>query len=146
MICLRISGLSLIFSSMSLQNFTRFCFWSSDKILGMILAHIFCIPRSCSKIFCTDSLFRLSSCDIICTVNLQSLCTSDVFICPRGRSSHLGIILHFLAAFLKMFVLIKDLRPRHYIFTINLFKKFKTLSWSLPQFYQKLQVDLLFYF
>ena len=77
MICLRISGLFVIFSSMSLQNFTRFCFWSSDKIWGTILAHIFCIPRSCSKIVCTDSLFGLSSCDIICTVNLRSLCTSS---------------------------------------------------------------------
>ena len=76
MICLRISESSLIFSGMSSQYLTRFCFWSSDKILGTILAHIFCIPRSCSKIVPTDSLFRFSSSDIIHTVNLQSLCTS----------------------------------------------------------------------
>ena len=38
--------------------------------LGHIFAHTFCIPRSRSKIVCTDSLFRLSSSDIICTVNL----------------------------------------------------------------------------
>ena len=73
MICLRISELSLIFFSTSTQNLTQFCFWSSDKILGTLLAHTFCITRSCSKIVCTDSLFRLSSSDIICTVNLQSL-------------------------------------------------------------------------
>ena len=142
MICLRISGLSLVFSSMSLQNFTRFCFWSSDKILGTILAHIFCIPRSCSKIICTDSLFRLSSCDIICTVNLQSLCTSSFTlvmfssVLVEGRPV-LGSSSTSLWHFLKCFVSFKDLCPRHYIFTINLFKKFKTLSWSLPQFYQK---------
>ena len=76
MICLRISGSSLIFSSMPSQNLTRFCFWSSNKILGTILAHTFCIPRSCSKIVRIDSLFRLSSSDIICTVNLRSLRTS----------------------------------------------------------------------
>ena len=89
MICLRISGLSLIFSSMSSQNLTLFCFWSSNKILDTILAHTFYIPRSCSilahtfyiprscsKIACIDSLFRLNSSDIIHTVNLQSLCTS----------------------------------------------------------------------
>ena len=76
MICVRISGLSLIFSSMSSQNLTQFCFWSSDKILDTILAHTFCIPRSCSKIFCIDSLFKLSSSDIIRTVNLRSLCNS----------------------------------------------------------------------
>ena len=75
-IYLKISRSSLIFSSMSSQNLTQFCFWFSDKILGTILAHTFCIPRSCSKIVCTDSLFRLSSSDIIHTVNLQSLCTS----------------------------------------------------------------------
>ena len=57
MICLRIFRLSLIFSSMSLQNLTWLGVWSSDKILGTILAHTFCIPRSCSKIVCTDSLF-----------------------------------------------------------------------------------------
>ena len=55
------------------------------------------------------------------------------------------VILHFLAAFLKTFVPFEDLRPRHHIFTINLFQKFKTLSWGLPQFYQKLQDDLLFH-
>ena len=76
-ICLRIFESSLIFSSMFSQKFTQFCFWSSDKILGTILAHTFCIPRSCSKIVCTDSLFRLSSSDIIHTVNLRSLCTSS---------------------------------------------------------------------
>ena len=76
MICLRISGSSLIFSSMSLQNLTWFCFWSFDKILGTILAHTFHIPKSCSKIVRTDSLFRLSSSDIIRTVNLRSLRTT----------------------------------------------------------------------
>ena len=76
MICLRISGSSLIFSSMSLQNLTWLCFWSSYKILGTILTHTFHISGSCSKIIHTDSLFRLSSSDIICNVNLQSLCTS----------------------------------------------------------------------
>ena len=76
MICLRIFRSSLIFSSMSSQNLTQFCFWSSNKILGTILVQIFCILRSCSKIIRTDSPFRLSSSDIICTVNLQSLCTS----------------------------------------------------------------------
>ena len=75
-ICLRISRLSLIFSGMSSQNLTRFCCWSSDKILGTILAHTFCIPRSLSKIVGTDSLFRLSLFDIIHTVNLRSLHTS----------------------------------------------------------------------
>ena len=77
MIYLRISGLSLIFSSMSSQNLTWFCFWSSNKILGTVLAHTFRILRSCSKIVCTDSLFRLSSSDIIRTVNLRSLRTSS---------------------------------------------------------------------
>ena len=76
MICIRISRLSLIFSSMSSQNWTWFCFWSFNKILGTISAHIFCIPRSCSKIICPDSLFRLGSSDIIHTVSLQSLHTS----------------------------------------------------------------------
>ena len=76
MICLRMSRSSLIFSSMSSQNLTWFCFWFFNKILGTILAHTFCIPRSCSKIVRTNSLFRLSSSDIIYTVNLQSLCTS----------------------------------------------------------------------
>ena len=76
MICLIISGLSLIFSSMSSQILTQFCFWSSDKVLGTILAHTFHIPRSSSKIICTDSQFRLSSSNIIHTVNLQLLCTS----------------------------------------------------------------------
>ena len=75
-ICIRISGLFSIFSGMSSQNLTQFCFWSSDKILGTIFIHTFCIPRSCSKIICTDSLFRFSSSDIIYTVNLQSLRTS----------------------------------------------------------------------
>ena len=76
MICLRISRLCLIFSSMSSQNLMWFCFCSFDKILVTILAHTFHISRSCSKIVCTDSLFRLSSSDIICTVNLQSLLMS----------------------------------------------------------------------
>ena len=76
MICLRISRSSLIFSSMSSQNLIRFCFWSSNKILGTILAHTFRIPRSCSKIIYTDSLFRLSSSDIIYTVNLRPLRTN----------------------------------------------------------------------
>ena len=75
-ICLTISGSSLIFYSISSQNLTRFCFKSYDKILGTILAHIFRIPRSCSKIVGTDSLFRFSSSDIIRTVNLRSLRTS----------------------------------------------------------------------
>ena len=116
MICLRISGLSLIFSSMSSQNLTRFCFWSCDKILGTTLAHTFHIPKSCNKIGGTDSLFKLSSSDIICTLNLQSLRTncftlvmfSSIRCC--GRLSHLGIVLHFLMAFLKIFVPFKDLR------------------------------------
>ena len=76
MICLRISILSLVFSSMSSQNLTRFYFWSSGKILGIILAHALCIPRLCSKIVHTDSLFRLSSSDIIHTINLRSVHTS----------------------------------------------------------------------
>ena len=76
MICPRISRSSLIFSSMSSQNLTWFCFRSSDKILGIILAHTFHIPRSCSKIVHTDSPFGISSSDIICIVYLQSLCTS----------------------------------------------------------------------
>ena len=76
MICLRISGSSLIFSSMSSQNFTRFCFWPSYKILSTNLTHTLGIPRSCSKIFRTDSLFRLSSSDIIQTVNLRLLRTN----------------------------------------------------------------------
>ena len=76
MICLKISESSLIFSSMSLQNLTQFCFWSCNKTLGTILAHTFRIPTSCSKIVHTDCLFRLSSSDIICIVNLRSLCTS----------------------------------------------------------------------
>ena len=107
MICLRISGSPLIFSSMSSQNLTWFCLWSYDKILDTILAQTFCIPRSCSKIVCTDSLSKLSSSNIICTVQPaitlhQLLHSSDVFICPHcGRLSYLGIILHFLMAFLK---------------------------------------------
>ena len=105
-IWLRISGLSSIFSSISSQNLTQFCFWSSDKILGTILAHTFCIPRSCSKTICTDSLLRLSSSDIICTVNLQSLHTSSFTLVMFsfvlvGRLSHLGIIPNFLWPFLK---------------------------------------------
>ena len=76
MICLRVSESSLIFFNISSQNLTWFCFWSSNKILGTILAHIFCIPRSCSKIVCTNSLFRLSSSNIIRTVNLRSVYTS----------------------------------------------------------------------
>ena len=106
MTCLRISRSYLIFSNMSSQNLTWFCFWSSEKILGTILAHTFHIPRSCSKIISTDSLFRLSSSDIIHSVNLQSLCTScftlvvfSSVLVVKGRSSCLGIILHFLAAF-----------------------------------------------
>ena len=90
MICLRISGSSLIFSSKSLQNLQTwfwFCFWSSDKILGTILAHTFHFPRLCSKIFCTDFLFRLSSSDIICTVNLRSLCTSSFTLVMFSSSS-----------------------------------------------------------
>ena len=128
MICLRISLLSLIFSSMSSQNLIWFCFWSFNKILGTILEHTFQIPRSCSKIVCTDYLFRLSSSDVIVLstcdhFTLAVLHSSDVFICSHcGRSSHLGIILHFLVAFLKTFVPFKDLRPQHHIFTINLFK------------------------
>ena len=66
----------LIFSSMSLQKLTRRCFWSSDKILGTSLAHTFRIPRSCSKMIGTDSLFKPSSSAIVRTVNLQSLRTS----------------------------------------------------------------------
>ena len=77
MICIRIFELSLIFSCMSSQNLAWFCFWSSNKILGTILAHIFHITRSCSKIIHIDSLFRPSSSDIIHTVNLQSLHTRD---------------------------------------------------------------------
>ena len=76
MICLRISILSLIFPSISLQNLTWFCFWSCDKFLGTILAHTFHIPRLCTNIIHTDSLFRLSSSDIIHTVNLRSFRTS----------------------------------------------------------------------
>ena len=75
LICVRISGSFLIFSSMSSQNLTRFCFWSSNKILGTILAHTFRIPRSCSKIVRTRSLFRLSSSDMISFV----LSTCDHF-------------------------------------------------------------------
>ena len=76
MICLKISGSSLIFSRMSSQNLTQFCFWSFDKILDTILAHTFCVPRSCSKVVCIDYLFRVSLSNIIYTVNLQSLHTS----------------------------------------------------------------------
>ena len=75
-ICLRMSKTSLIFFSKFSQNLTWLSFWSSDKILGTIFAHTFYIPRSCSRIVRTDSLFRLSLSDIICTVNLQSLYTS----------------------------------------------------------------------
>ena len=138
MICLRISRSSLIFSSMSSQNLTQFCFWSFDKIFGTNLAHTFCIPRLCSKIVCTDSLFRLSLSDIIHTVNLQVLCTScftlmmfsSVLIvkgCPILGSSSTSLWP------LKMFVLFEDLHSQHHIFTINFFNKFKTLSWDLPQ-------------
>ena len=70
------SGSSLIFSSYVFTKLTRCCFWSSDKILGTSLAHIFCIPRSRSKMVRTDSLFKPSSSAIIRTVNLRSLCTS----------------------------------------------------------------------
>ena len=140
MICLRIFRLSSFFSSMSLQNLTWFCFWSSNKILGTILAHTFCITRSCSKIICTDFLFRLSSSDIIHTSH-QLLYCCDVFICPRcGRLSRIGITLHVLVAFLKMFVLFEDLCPRYHIFIINLFKKFKTLSWGFLTFTKKFKL------
>ena len=144
MICLRISGWSLIFSSMSSQNLTRLCLCSSDRILGNILTHTFCIPRSCSKIVRTDSLFMLGSSHIIRTINLRSLRTSCftlvmfssvlvVEVRPVLRSSFTSS-----RPFRKTFVPFEDLRPRHYIFTINLFKKFKTLSWGLLQFQQKL--------
>ena len=111
MICLRIFRLFLIFSSISSQNLSRFCFWSSNKILGTILAHTFHIPRSHSKIVCTDSLFRLNSSDIICTITLQQLLhSSDVFICPCcGRLSRLGIIP--LQPFSKTFQSFKNLHP-----------------------------------
>ena len=57
---------------------------------------------------------------------------SDVFICPRCRRSYrLGIIFHFLMAFDEMFVPFKNFCPQRQIFTTNLFKKFKTLSWRL---------------
>ena len=75
----------------------------------------------------------------------QLLHSYDVFIRLRcGRPSWLGIIFHFLAATLETFVPLKDSWLWHNIFAINLFKKFETLSWILPQFHQKLQVDSLF--
>ena len=51
---------------------------SPNKILGTILVHTFCITRSYCKILLNDFLFRLSLSDIICTVNLQSVCTSCI--------------------------------------------------------------------
>ena len=133
MICLRISGLSLIFFSMSSQNFTWFCFWSSDKILAPFWHTPFASPdhaeRLSALILCLGSVHVISYVLSICNHFTQQLPSSVVFIFPIGRSSRLGIILHFLVAFPKMFMSFKDLRSRHLIFTINLFKKFKTLSW-----------------
>ena len=145
MICLRISGPFLTFSTMSSQIYlTWFCFWSFNKILGTIFTHNFRISRSCSKIVRTDSLFRLSSSDVIRTVNLQSLRTScftlvmfSSVLVVEGRPV-LGSSSLSLAALLKTFVPFEDLHPRHHIFTINLLKKFKKLIRGLPQFYQKL--------
>ena len=71
----RTFGSSLIFSSMSLQKSTRRSFWSSDKILGTSLAHTFRIPRSWSKMFHTDSLFKSRLSAIIRIVNLRFLRT-----------------------------------------------------------------------
>ena len=139
-----------------------------NKILGTILTHTFCIPRLCSKII---HLFRLIWYHSYCQPAIilhQLLHSSDVFICPHcGRLSRFGIILHFVTAFLTLVmfssVLIvegclvlgssstlsqpfsKDLHPQHHIFTINLFKKFKTVIWSLHQFHQKLKVNSLFH-
>ena len=71
MICLRISGSSLLFSSMSSQNLTRFCFWSSDKSCAPFWHTPFTstdhAARSSAMILCLGSVylisFVLSTCD-----------------------------------------------------------------------------------
>ena len=95
-----------------------------------------------------SAVFHYMLCLFVSGLYWKTQVLSPVMICLRislWKVSRLGIILHFLMAFLKTFVPFENFRPRHHNFTINLFKKLKTLSWGLLQFHQKLQVDSLFH-
>ena len=82
---------------------------------------------------CLGSVFQMSFVESNCDhfAPADSL-YSDVFICPCcGRLYNLGIILHVLAALHEMFVPFENLHSRRHIFTTNLSKNFKTLSWGI---------------
>ena len=89
--------------------------------------------------------YRLTVGMISDELSLSRELVRTILLHDLGVRSDKSWLLRFLAVFLKTFVPFKNLRPRQHIFTINLFKRFKTLSWGLPQFPQKLQVDSLFH-
>ena len=117
----------LVAQYMVLSHCAKFQLITNFFWVKAISTRLFC-RLDVSAQFFRDHLFVQSTCDHF----VPAVHSSDVLLYPHcGMSSCLGIILLFLAAFHEMLAPFKILHPRHHIFTIPFFKKFKILSWGI---------------